>query len=89
MDEVKLKKLFREFCKGKEFKLNPNPEITDKLIRGIIENEKVFGLKYCPCRLPEGVFEKDIELICPCNFFSHPTWVSEGRCWCGLFLKNE
>ncbi|MEM5793500.1 MAG: ferredoxin-thioredoxin reductase catalytic domain-containing protein [Candidatus Aenigmatarchaeota archaeon] len=88
MKVSELKKLFENFCKGKEFILNPEKGITDRLLKGILENEKRIGLKYCPCRLPSGNFEEDLELICPCNFFVHQTWIKEGRCWCGLFLKR-
>lgn len=89
MDKKELKDLFNNFCKGKEFKLNTDKKMVDRLLDGLLENEKNLGLKYCPCRLTEDEFEKNLELICPCNFFSHDTWSSKGECWCGLFKKTK
>jgi len=73
MNKEELKKLFNVYCKDQVFMLNPDKEIVNRLFYGILNNEKQFGLKYCPCRLTEEDFEKDLELVCPCNFFSHNT----------------
>jgi ferredoxin-thioredoxin reductase catalytic chain len=51
-------------------------------------NEKKYGLRLCPCRLRDGTREKDLELICPCNFKAQGVWKDKGRCWCGLFVKR-
>ena len=51
-------------------------------------NEEKFGLKLCPCRLRDGSKERDMELICPCNFFKQDVWREQKRCWCGLFVKK-
>jgi ferredoxin-thioredoxin reductase catalytic subunit len=45
-------------------------------------------LRLCPCRLRDGSRERDLELLCPCNFKHHDTWRNEGRCWCGLFVRE-
>jgi len=75
--------------KNDNFKLNPDREWVKKLALGVLENEKQYGLKYCPCRLTTGIKSKDIELICPCNFFIQNTWEEKGECWCGLFYKIQ
>jgi ferredoxin-thioredoxin reductase catalytic subunit len=50
--------------------------------------ENNFGLKLCPCRLRDGTRNKDLELICPCNFKIQDTWKNKDMCWCGLFFKR-
>ena len=32
--------------------------------------------------------ETDLELVCPCRFKRQETWKKQGRCWCGLFVKE-
>jgi len=93
MDADQLREVWSNFCKGNNFILNPDKAHVDTIIEGVLLNEKKFGLKLCPCRLRDGTREKDIELICPCNFKIHTTWLKpvDGRgamCWCGLFVKK-
>lgn len=94
MEERKeeLRKGFEMFTKGKEFMLNPDKKFVDMLLDGIIRNREKYGLGYCPCRVLSGDKKKDLELVCPCNFFVHSTWVDpkdgRSRCWCGLFIKR-
>lgn len=87
MDKQEVTKAFEEFCQGNEFELNPDRAHTSAVIDGVLENEKKFGLKYCPCRIRTGNFEKDIELLCPCNFMIQEKYKTLGECWCGLFTK--
>jgi ferredoxin-thioredoxin reductase catalytic subunit len=89
MTEQEIRAALVKFTEGKEFELNPDKEHVDFIIRGIMANAEAKGLKYCPCRIPVGNFEKDLELVCPCNFFSHTTWNTQGRCWCGLFTRRK
>ena len=88
MYKENLREIFNDFCKSKEFMLNPDKKIVDMLLNGILINESKFGLKYCPCRIKSESFEEDLEIICPCNFFNHETWSSKGMCWCSLFVKK-
>ncbi len=81
-------KIWDRWTLDKNFKLNPDKIHTETATEGAIENEKKTGLKYCPCRLRTGDFEKDIDLICPCNFKIMKTWQDKGMCWCGLFVRK-
>lgn len=72
-----------------KFILNPDKTIVEDIAKGILQNEKKKGFKYCPCRLPVGKEKKDIELICPCNFKIQDTWKEKGECWCSLFIKEQ
>jgi len=79
---------WESFVEVKEFKLNEDREMVRTLAMGELENMKNKGFKYCPCRITIGDFEKDLNLICPCNFLIQETWKEYGECWCGLFVKR-
>ncbi|MDD1768559.1 MAG: hypothetical protein LUQ55_01080 [Methanomassiliicoccales archaeon] len=81
-------KTWESFIEGKGFKLNEDREMVRTLAVGELENMKNKGFKYCPCRITTGDFEKDLNLICPCNFLVQKTWKEYGECWCGLFVKR-
>ncbi len=89
MNKEEVRNVFERFTENNDFTLNPDKEFVDKIIDGILENENKYGFKLCPCRLRDGTKERDLELICPCNFKVQETWVKQGRCWCGLFIKRE
>ncbi|MBN2112341.1 ferredoxin:thioredoxin reductase [Candidatus Woesearchaeota archaeon] len=88
MNKEELKQAFERFTDNNDFNLNPDREHIGFILNGLIENEKKFGLKLCPCRLRDGTIERDFELICPCNFKTQETWKTKGMCWCGLFVKK-
>jgi len=79
------------FTAGREFQVNPDRERVDLLVKGIFENEKNHGLKYCPCRLRCKNWDEDLGIVCPCNFTIHETYkgVPDGECWCGLFIRRK
>jgi len=89
MNKEQIRKAFEKFTEKNDFILNKDKEFVDKIIDGILKNENSYGLKLCPCRLRNGTRERDLELICPCNFKIQVTWLKQGRCWCGLFFKRE
>lgn len=78
--------ILRDWCAENDFSLNPDEEHVYFTLDGVLRNERQQGLKYCPCRVPSGNFEKDLEIICPCNFQTQETWTEQARCWCGLFI---
>jgi ferredoxin-thioredoxin reductase catalytic subunit len=88
MNKEELRKVYEKFTEGNDFVLNSDNNHVDMVIDGVLANEKKFGLKLCPCRLRDGTKERDLELICPCNFKTQEVWTKEGRCWCGLFVKR-
>jgi ferredoxin-thioredoxin reductase catalytic chain len=89
MNEEEVKEIWKRFVDNNDFILNPDKKFVDMLAEGVLENEKKYGLKLCPCRLRDGTRETDLKLICPCNFKIQETWKSKGRCWCGLFIKKD
>ncbi|MBN2067206.1 MAG: ferredoxin:thioredoxin reductase [Candidatus Diapherotrites archaeon] len=89
MDKKKLIAVWEKFAEKNDFKLNPNIEIVEMVAEGALNNEKNHGMKYCPCRVSSGDFEKDLLLVCPCNFRIQKTWAEKGECWCSLFVKRK
>ncbi len=88
MNEEELLKVWERFTEKNDFKLNPDKEHVKRILEGVLRNEEKFGLKLCPCRIRDGSRERDLELICPCNFKVDKTWQEKGQCWCGLFVKK-
>ncbi len=81
--------VLRDWCEDSDFSLNADEEHVYLTLDGVLRNERQNGLKYCPCRVPTGEFEEDLEILCPCNFKTQETWAEQGRCWCGLFIDPE
>lgn len=80
-------KNYQEYAEENGFKLNPNREMVESLIKGMLENEKNFGERYCPCRRVTGNKEEDKGKICPCQWHREEI-EKNGRCLCGLFVKG-
>ena len=89
MRREEVMRVWEEFSgRSDEFGLNPDGQIVEMLLEGVLANEKQKGLKLCPCRVSDGTKARDLALICPCNFRTHQTWADQNRCWCGLFVKK-
>jgi len=79
-------KWYSNYAKENGFNLNPNEEIVQRLMRGLLENEKKHGQRYCPCRRVTGNKEVDAKSVCPCHY--HRDEIEKnGYCFCGLFVK--
>jgi ferredoxin-thioredoxin reductase catalytic chain len=50
------------------YHLNPDVSFTRELIEGLLLNEKRYGYWACPCRLPSGNRNEDLDIICPCDY---------------------
>jgi ferredoxin-thioredoxin reductase catalytic chain len=82
-------KVWDEFAeRNGRIKVWDDRESVKQLSVGVLENVRSKGLRYCPCRVTTGDPDKDMKLICPCNFLAQQTWKEYGECWCGLFVKR-
>lgn len=63
-------KAWTDLTAKSEFHLWEDSESVKTLSEGVLENNRNKGLKYCPCRITTGDKEKDLNLVCPCNFRS-------------------
>lgn len=50
------------------YHLNPDREFTLVLAEGLNTNLERYGYMLCPCRIGEGEREKDLDIICPCDY---------------------
>jgi len=75
-----------EYAKENGLKINPNIELVKRLAKGLLENRKKHGEKYCPCRRVTGNADEDRPKICPCQF-SKKEIEEQGHCLCQLFQK--
>ena len=66
----------------------PDGEFTRELVMGLLVNEARYGYRACPCRLAAGDREKDLDIICPCDY-RDPDLVEWGACYCALYVSDE
>ena len=89
MNKEELIRAWKKFTEKNDFKLNPDNQHVETVADGILKNEQTHKLKLCPCRIRDGTRQRDLELICPCNFKLQETWKTKDMCWCGLFIKKR
>lgn len=82
----KIIKEYEEYAHQKGLRLNQNREVVERLVKGLLENEKKHGKRYCPCRRITGNPTEDAKNICPCAYHLEEI-ERDGHCLCGLFLK--
>lgn len=68
--------------------LNPDPELLHDLLEGLKKNEEHYGYPLCPCRLANGNFNIDRDIICPCDY-RDPDIEEFGTCYCSLYVSEE
>ncbi len=68
--------------------LNPDVEFVLDLMDGLLTNEERYGYWACPCRLADGEREKDLDIICPCDY-RDPDLGEYGACYCALYVSEE
>ncbi len=79
-------KSYQEYAEKNGFRLNPDKQVVEMLVKGLLANEKKYGVRYCPCQRVTGNSEKDKSKICPCQ--RCPEEIKRNnRCFCGLFVK--
>lgn len=77
---------YENYASANGFRLNPDQKVVERVIGGLLANEKKYGKKYCPCRRVSGDTEKDSQIICPCVFHKDEI-EKDGHCICNLFVK--
>ena len=77
---------FDDYAKNNGFQLNPDKKTAERIINGLLENEKKYGKKYCPCRRITGNELEDLKKVCPC-FWHKDEIKKDGHCLCNLYIK--
>ncbi len=70
------------------YHLHPDEAFTKGLVRGLIENERRYGYRSCPCRLAMGSKEADLDIICPCDY-RDPDLAEHNACYCALYVSKS
>lgn len=74
------------YAVGKDFILNPDTAVVERVVKGLAARAAKTGFRYCPCRLMTKIPEKDKDIICPCVF--HPEEIArDGECHCQLYVR--
>jgi len=81
-------KKLKEEAENSGYHLNPDEEFTKELITGLLVNEQRFGYMSCPCRLSSGDKQKDLDIICPCDYRDSDL-EKYGSCYCGLYVSEK
>ena len=76
-----------KYAENNGFKLNPDKEIYDIVIDGLVKNKEKTGKRYCPCRIVIGDEEQDKKIVCPCIYHKDEI-EKDGMCHCALFFKD-
>ena len=88
--EKQIDAIFEKLRKDAEnagYHLNPDVVFTKDLIRGLLENERRYGYRACPCRLASGVQAEDLDIVCPCDY-RDPDLDDYGACYCALYVSD-
>jgi len=80
-------KKYEEYAKENGLVLNPNRVLLEGLAKRLLENEKKYGARYCPCRVAKSQPQIEEKNVCPC-FYSKKEIEENGHCLCWLFLKK-
>ncbi len=84
MNAERLLEMLKKYAEKQGFQLQPDNVFLDEIIKGLLENEKKYGYRYCPCRTVTGDKAQDSRIICPCVYHKDEI-KTMGHCHCGLF----
>lgn len=78
----------KKYANMKGYKVNPHWMMYTNLKIWLVETQKIFGKRYCPCFEPSGKPEIDNKMLCPCKFAEEE--IKEyGTCHCRLFGRGD
>ncbi|WP_457576140.1 ferredoxin-thioredoxin reductase catalytic domain-containing protein [Desulfomarina sp.] len=72
----------------KGYFLNRNRELTIDLLKGLLSNRERYGYMACPCRLASGDYDRDRDIICPCEYREQDLR-EYGSCYCNLYVSED
>jgi len=79
---------FASAARKKGYNLNPDRDLTIRLITSLTVNQDRYGYWACPCRLASGKRDEDRDIICPC-IYRDPDIEEYGSCYCALYVSDE
>ncbi|XPV74829.1 MAG: ferredoxin-thioredoxin reductase catalytic domain-containing protein [Desulfovibrio sp.] len=87
MTPEKLYEQLKKIQEPKGFKFNKDMSMTMPLMESLLENKERYGYMACPCRLVNGTFEADKDIVCPCEY--READIKEfDSCYCMLYVSD-
>ncbi len=77
----------RKIQEPKGYFFNKDMEMTMPLMESLLVNKERYGYMACPCRLANGDFQADRDIVCPC-VYREPDVAEYGACFCGLYVSE-
>lgn len=72
----------------KGYYLNKNMAMTMPLLEQLLVTREKYGYMACPCRVANGSYEEDKDIICPCIYRAADVEEYEA-CFCGLYVSQR
>lgn len=88
MTVEKLRAMLGPIQEAKGYPFNNDSAMTDDLLQQLLVNKDRYGYMACPCRLANGEYDKDRDVICPCVYRADDV-AEYGECFCGLYVSPE
>lgn len=88
MNAEQLFENLKKIQEPKGYFFNPDMSMTMPLMESLLVNKERLGYMACPCRLANGTFEADRDIVCPCEYRAADV-VEFGACFCGLYVSKE
>ena len=84
---VKLHATLKALQEPKGYYFNKDTELVMDLLEQLLAVKGKEGYMRCPCRIGNGKYEQDKDIICPCVYREED--VKEfGSCFCGLYVSK-
>ncbi|PKN38147.1 MAG: ferredoxin:thioredoxin reductase [Deltaproteobacteria bacterium HGW-Deltaproteobacteria-2] len=88
MSPSELYDMLKKAQEPKGFFFNKDKDWALSILGDLLINKDRYGYMACPCRLASGTREKDVDIICPCQY--RPEDIKEyGSCYCNLYVSPE
>jgi ferredoxin-thioredoxin reductase catalytic subunit len=79
--------MLRPLQEKKGFFFNSDMGMTLDVLEQLLVTRERYGYMACPCRLANGEYERDRDILCPCAY--READVREfGACYCGLYVSE-
>lgn len=85
MTVEKLRSILGPVQEAKGYPFSADEAMVTDLLEQLLVNKDRYGYMACPCRLANGTFEKDRDVVCPCAYRAADV-VEYGECFCGLYV---
>jgi len=79
---------FKKEAEETGYSASADVEFVEMLLKNIDVNIERYGYGACPCRLASGDREKDLDLICPCDY-RDADLNDYGACFCALYVTQD